>query len=100
MHYIFRHLTLNHLGVGLFFTGLVLLVVGLSRVLDSWGSHYSTSVRFIELNGPQSLLLGLASLVFSAIVFGLAIMNERLTRIEAELNSRGKGSGWENRPTD
>jgi hypothetical protein len=99
MHHIFRHLTLSHLGVGLFFTGLVLLVVGVITFLDSWGSQYSTSVRFVELSGPQSLLLGLAGLVLSAIVFGLASINERLTRIDAKLNSLGKSSGSDNRPT-
>ena len=100
MHHVFRHLTLNHLGGGLFFTGLVLLVVGLISVLGSWVSQYSASVRFVELSGPQSLLLGLASLVLSAIVFGLASINERQTRIEAKLNSLGQGWGSENRPTE
>jgi hypothetical protein len=100
MHHIFRRLTLNHLGVGLFFTGLVLLVVGLISLVGSWGSQYSMSVRIVELSGPQSLLLGLASLVLSAIVFGLAIINERQTRIEDKLNSLGKDWGSENRPTE
>ncbi len=100
MHRILRRLTLNHLGAGLFFTSLVLLAVGLISILASWGSEDSMSVRFIELSGPQSLLLGLASLVFSAIVFGLAGINERLTRIEAKLDSLRKNSVSANQPTE
>jgi hypothetical protein len=98
MHRLLRRLTLNHLGAGLFFTSLVLLIVGLISVLASWWSQSSTSVRFIELSGPQSLLLGLASLVFSAIVFGLAVISERLTRIESKLDSLQRSSVSENPP--
>jgi hypothetical protein len=100
MHYLLRRLTLNHLGAGLFFTSLVLIVVGMISILASWGSQDSMSVRFIELSGPQSLLLGLASLVFSAIVFGLASISERLTRIEAKLDALRKSSVPENLPTE
>jgi hypothetical protein len=80
--------------------GLVLLLSGLIAALTSWGSQGSTSVRFSGLSGPQSLLLGLASLVLSAIVFGLAIVNERLVRIEAKLDSLRKSSGSENQPAE
>src|SRR5690349_9353258 len=100
MNHVFRHMTLNRIGTGLFFVGLVLLLVGLLGVLASWGSEGSTSFRFSGLSGSQSLLLGLASLVLSAIVFGLAIINERLARIEAKLDSLGKSSGSENQPAE
>ena len=96
MHHVFRHLTLNRIGAGLFFMGLVLLLVGLISILASWGSQGSMSIGFSGLSGPQSLLLGLAGLVLSAIVFGLAIVNERLLGIEANLDSLRKTSGSEN----
>jgi hypothetical protein len=80
--------------------GLVLLLGGLIGVLISWGSQGSTSVRFSGLNESQSLLLGLASLVLSAIIFGLAIVNERLVRIEAKLDSLGKSSESENQSAE
>jgi len=95
MHHLFRRLTLNRIGAGLFVVGFVLLFVGLISVLASWASEGSTSVRFAGMSGPQSLLLGLAGLVLSAIVFGLAIIDERLLRIEAKLDSLGKSSGSE-----
>ena len=97
MHHVFRHLTLNRIGAGLYFMGLVLLLVGLISILASWGSQGSMSIGFSGLSGPQSLLLGLAGLVLSAIVFGLAIVNERLVRIEAKLDSLGKSSRSEDR---
>jgi hypothetical protein len=100
MHHIFRHLTLNRIGAGLFLIGLALLLGGLIGGLVSWGSQSSTSVSFSGLSGPQSLLLGLASLALSAIVFGLAIVNERLVRIEAKLDSLGKSSGSEDHPAE
>jgi hypothetical protein len=100
MHQIFRHLTLNRIGAGLFLIGLVLLLGGLIGGLASWGTQGSTSISFNGLSGPQTLLLGLASLALSAIVFGLAIANERLVRIEAKLDSLGKNSGSEHHPAE
>jgi hypothetical protein len=97
---IFRHLTLNRIGAGLFLIGLALLLGGLIAGLASWGSQGSTSISFSGLSGPQSLLLGLASLALSAIVFGLAIVNERLVRIEAKLDSLGRSSGSDDRPAE
>ncbi len=100
MHQVFRHLTLNRIGAGLCVVGLVLFLGGITSVLASWGSAGSTSIRICGLSGPQSLLAGLAGLVLSAIIFGLAIVNERLARIEARLESMGKNSGAENQATE
>jgi hypothetical protein len=79
---------------------LVLLLVGLIGALASWWTPGSTSVRSNGLSGPQSLLLGLASLVLSSIVFSLANINQRLARIEAKLDSLGRRSGPENQPAE
>jgi hypothetical protein len=90
MHRVFRRLTLNRIGAALFVGGVVLLLVGLVSVFASWASQGSMLIKFSGLSGPQSLLLGLASLVLSAIVFGLAIVSERLARVEAKLDALGK----------
>jgi hypothetical protein len=98
MHHVFRYLTLNRIGAGLFLMALALLLIGLIRDLASLWSQGSTSVRFHGLSEPQPLLLGLACLVLSSIVFSLANINQRLARIEAKLDSLGKRS--ENQPAE
>jgi hypothetical protein len=77
---------------------LYLLLGSMTGFLVRSVSQGSTTVKFSGLNESQSLLLGLASLVLSAIVFGLAIVNERLVRIEAKLDSLRQSSGSENQP--
>ena len=93
MHRFFRFLTLSRIGAVLFLAAAILLTIGILGALASWGSEGSMSVRFNGMNEFQTLLLGFAFLVCSAIVFGLAIINERLVRIEAKLDSLGKQPG-------
>ena len=100
MHHVFRYLTLSRIGIGLFLTSLYLLFGSIIGFLVRSVSEGSTTVKFSGLNESQSLLLGLASLVLSAIIFGLAIVIERLVRIEAKLDSLRKSSGSENQPAE
>jgi len=100
MQHFFRHLTLNRIGAGLFLMSLYLLFGSIIEVLVRSVSQGSTTVKFSGLNESQSLLLGLAGLVLSAIVFGLAIVNDRLVRIEAKLDSLRQSSGSENQPAE
>jgi len=100
MHRLFRHLTLNYIGAGLFVVGFLLLLGGLVSIVASWGSDGSMSIRICGLSGPQSLLAGLAGLLLSSIIFGLAVINERLARIEAKLDSLGKSPGAESQATE
>ena len=100
MHHVFRYLTLNRIGIGLFLMSLYLLFGCIIGFLVRSVSEGSTTVKFSGLNESQSLLLGLASLVLSAIIFGLAIVIERLVRIEAKLDSLRKSSGSENQPAE
>jgi hypothetical protein len=92
VHRVFRHLTLNRIGTCLFLMSLCLLFASIVEFLVRSVSQGSTTVRFSGLSESESLLLGVASLVLSAIVFGLAIVNERLERIEAKLDSVRKSS--------
>jgi hypothetical protein len=98
MHRVFRLLTLNRIGAALFVGGVILLLTGLVSVLASMMSQDSVSIHFGGLSGPQCLLLGLAGLVHSALVFGLAIVNERLARVEAKLDALGEGLASEKQP--
>ena len=93
MHRLFRFLTLSRIGAVLFLAAVVLLTIGILGVLASWGSEGSMSVRFNGLSESQTLLLGFAFLVCSAIVCDLAIINLHLVRIEAKLDSLGKRPG-------
>jgi hypothetical protein len=98
MHRVFRRLTLNRIGAALFVGGVILLLTGLVSVLASWMSQASASIHFGGLSGPHCLLLGLAGLVLSALVFGLAIVNERLARVEAKLDALGESLASEKQP--
>jgi hypothetical protein len=80
----------------LFLISLYLLFGSIIEYLVRSVSQGSTMVKFSGLNESESLLLGLASLVLSAIIFGLTIVNERLVRIEAKLDSLRRSSGSEN----
>ena len=100
MHHVFRYLTLNRIGIGLFLMSLYLLFGIIIEFFVRSVSQGSTTVKFSGLNESQSLLLGLACLVLSSIVFSLADINQRLARVEAKLDSLRKSSGSENQPAE
>lgn len=91
MSSVFRHLTLNRIGAGLFVVGVVLSVAGVAGVLVSASSGGSAGAWVVGLTGGQALLVGLAGLVSSALVFAQAITHERLARIEAKLDALARG---------
>jgi hypothetical protein len=96
MSSVFRHLTLNRIGAGLFVVGVVLLLAGVPGVVVSASSGESATVWVVGLTGGQALLLGLAGLVSSALVFAHAITHERLVRIESKLDALARQRGGEN----
>src|SRR5260370_40682343 len=98
MYSILRQLNLNRIGAGLFVVGLVLLVAGLAGSVLSWASQGPASLRGAGLSDGESVLLDLACFILSAVVFGLAIVNERLARIEAKLETLGKSRQAEDEP--
>jgi hypothetical protein len=91
MHSFLRHLTLNRIGAGLFVSGILLLVGGVVGLLNSVASDGRSTVHIVGLTGGQALLVGLASLVFSAVFFALAVTQERLARLEAKLDAAARG---------
>ncbi len=70
----------------------------LNRVLDLFACDAGYATPKVDVRGVvfQDLLLGVAGLMLSVIVFSLANVNERLVRIEAKLDSQGKSMGSEN----
>ena len=95
MSSIFRHLTLHRIGAGLFVAGLVLLVGGAAGVGVSAASAGASALWIVGLSGGQALLLGLACLVSSALVFAQAITQDRLVRVEAKLDALARERGVE-----
>jgi hypothetical protein len=87
MSSVFRHLTLHRIGAGLFVAGVVLLAGGAAGLVVSAASGGSAALWVVGLSGGQALLLGLACLVSSAVVFAHAITHERLARVEAKLDA-------------
>jgi preprotein translocase subunit SecG len=83
MHTLFRHFTLNRLGAALFLAGVLLLIGGAVAGLASVASG---NAGFLGLSGGQAVLLGLACLVFAALLFALEIVHRRLARVEAKLD--------------
>jgi hypothetical protein len=65
----------------------VLLIGGAAGMIVSAASDRASTLWIVGLSGGQALLLGLACLVFSALVFAQAITNERLARVEAKLDA-------------
>jgi hypothetical protein len=102
MSSVFRRLTLNRIGAGLFVVGFVLLVVGaagvvISAAVISAASSSSSAIWGDGLSAGQAVLLGLACLFSSAVVFAHAITHERLARVEAKLDALVQERGAERR---
>jgi hypothetical protein len=87
MHKIFRQLTLSRIAAALFVAGLVLFITGLIGLLATSTSDAAMVLGVHGLSAGQTVLLGIASFVLAAVVFGLAIANERLVRVEAKLDA-------------
>ena len=87
MSSLFRQLTLTRIGAVLFVVGLLLLAAGAAGVVASAASGGSGTLWVAGLSGGQALLLGLACLVSSAVVFAHAITLQRLARVEAKLDA-------------
>jgi hypothetical protein len=100
MHRVFCYLTLNRIGIGLFLTSLYLVFGSTIEFLGRTVPPGTSTIKFSGLTESQSLLLGLACLVLSSIVFSLANINQRLARVEAKLDSLRKSSGSENQPVE
>jgi hypothetical protein len=83
----FRRITLNRIGSGLFVVGILLLVGGAAGLILHEVSGGSARLLVVGGTWGQVLLLGVTSLVFSTVIFGLAIIQERLARIEAKLDA-------------
>jgi hypothetical protein len=98
MSTVFRHLTLNRIAALLFVVAVALLVTGVVGALLSVSSSGSASAGVAGLSAGQALLLGVAGLVGSAVLFALAATHERLTRIEAKLDALARGQAAEESP--
>jgi hypothetical protein len=84
---LFGHITLNRIGAVLFVVAILFLAGGTAGLIIQEVSSGSTRIWIVGLTGGQALLLGLSSLVFSAMIFGLASTQERLARMEAKLDA-------------
>jgi hypothetical protein len=95
MHRVLRRLTLSRIGAGLFLAGSLLLLGGVAGLVNSAATGGNSTLIIFGLTGGQALLVGLASLVFSAVLFGQAVTQERLRRLEAKLDALGKDRALE-----
>jgi hypothetical protein len=84
---LFRYVTLNRIGAGLFAVSVLLVVGGAINLIIQAVAGGSGSNWLAAPNVGPFLLAGLLGMVLSAIIFALAITQERLARIEAKLDT-------------
>ncbi len=87
MQAILRSFTLDRLGAALLLAAVILIPIGLIGIVFSAASEGRDRLAIFWLSGGEALLSGCAALVLAAIVFALAVINERLMRIEAALKA-------------
>lgn len=85
-----RSLSLNRLGAGLLVAAVLLLACGASVLAVTSQTDGPPTLWVFGLTGGQAVLLGLACFVFSVLVFGLAILKEQLSRIEAKVDAAAR----------